>query len=585
MNHPTELLRLNSKITTTQQLKLLLAEDAPPLEALEVEGEGVDFELLAAVLKKNCQSLKKLTLRADRKKDIYPAAFQPFASALETCTELTFLAIRNFGRQFANTTSEYLNVKRLTKLRTLDISDGHLSWWTGTLLSSALEESNITELHLNSLVDLHWESFCDLLRKNQNVQKIDFRESTISLSAIHSLIDVITAPACTIMEITWTPKDFYSNEIDYLKARYAFALPRDYSDPHSELNTYGLQLDAFKKTGKHDKLKSYQQALSLLEQLQRFLTEKRAGRSKMDLEIEVPDEASLNWNLISAHILLHARAVQHLTIRILNQENGTPYLKDIAAVYFFNALKRCTRLRIFKIEKFQEAFCLDDKYVVGLFEALQTLPIEKLSFNRTYIGPTGVESLKPIFKTGKITEIDLTLAAIVSESSVRTLAKSIASCDSLQKIILGRSPLTIAWWQMLDASVKNHRNPPALEWNITPEKEMDTKMQILCTGIPAYGKKGDERPFVIYEKFCREISDIELKWEQLQAQIQTPESSSTPFPFWSNRTNRNTEEASGMEMSAVPVDARTPLLQSKSKPQQSHHYGSLDKATRKGSKP
>ncbi len=578
MNDPRELLPLNTKITTSQQLQLLLAENAPPLENLEVEGDAVNFELLAAVLKRHARTLKKLTLTGKNKKALGDSS-EAFLLALESCSELTFLAIRDFGRHLAKTYPPLLHtINRLPKLNTLDISGCALAKWIFSLPTLGKNQT-ITELYLDhGLAEEQWKPFCDYLQKNRTLQKINFRESAISLSAIELLIQVITEPECTITEIIWTPKDFYFNEINYWIAHFNCYGLHDTPGSLNQFDTnYGHQLDAFRTTGKHPNLKSYQQAIVLLGELQKYLTDKRNHRPKMELILEIPDEEILNWHLISAHILLHAKVVQQFTIRLLNQERST-YLSDQSATRFFGALRQCTHLRSFKMESFQEVFGLCEKHIVELFKILQTFPIEILSFNRTYIGPAGIECLRPILRAGKITEIDLTLTAIVSVVSIRLLASGISACSSLKKVILGRSPLTLWWWEILHSAVQPHRNHPVLIFQFSSEEEMRVKMKVLCTGIQAYGKKGDERPRAIFEKFCQEIAGIKQQWEQFHGQPEAPApAANSKTPFWSKERGKD-EKAPGFEMENLHANPSTPLLAARARPPKT--YGGTEDSSK-----
>lgn len=564
MNHPHELLPLNTKLTTTHQLQSLLSDGTAPLEVLDVEGEAVDFELLAAVIKRNCHSLKKIIITG-RNTKVSSEPTQGFPVALEMCTELTFLAIRNFSHYLADVYPTLLkNLNRLTKLMTLDIRGCALCWWENALDDLA-NNNTITELYLNNaLDDDQWVKFSAALSKNRTLQKIDFGESALSLLAVTLLMRVITTPQCTITEIEWSPKDFYSNEQNRFLAYFNTSDRWAWRNYQEQLNAHNERLNEFKQTGKHFNLNKFQEAQSLLQQLQNFLTEKRRHRPKTELVIEIPNEKRVIWEHVSGQILLHAKALQHLTVRFLNLETGCPILDGKTAQVFLNALQQCKHLQTLNMENFMGVlFTLSEEHFVALFKILKDLPLKKLSFNRTYIGPVGIEHLKSILSAGKVTEIDLTFAAIVTESSVKELAQGISSCRSLQTVILGTSPLTLGWWQMLDNSVQHHPNRPALAWKPTDESVMSTKMEIFTACLPDYMVK-DMAPsegalrYIILNKFRREISGIEQKWEQLQAQTQTEKSSSTPSPFWSDRTKK---EGSEMEMSVLPTNPNTPLLQ------------------------
>jgi hypothetical protein len=497
-------------VGTVDEIKELSARGRINLVSLTVRNTAIDFHLLAVVLQNNMQTLKILILNnsGDKITDVNFHSFKQFHQALQCCVNLDHLALNHFGHhlfvlQYPDIVNFICVTTSLPKLRILSFSGTYFSS-IGFFFNRLRTNKSIKELNLENPPDSRALAYFHEVAGNTTLEKLILGQSQIELQYVLTVIKVITQGVINVLD--WNPEAGYQTKVSDLKKELSSS---DKSD--------GRKTDhasSYHFTKQQLQLNQYQRAYKLLQEAKK-LTEARQQSPKKNVVIEIPDEEAFDLNLITTTILYHSSVVESLTIRMLNTARHDPSLSSDFEL-FLNALSQCISLHTLKIETFQSAFWASS--VQALFKTISKLPLKFLSFKKTYIGPVGFQCLAQMAEQNKLVEIDLTLSGLVYQTSAEFLAECVSK-TSLQRIILGKSPMTLKWWQMLTKARESNPARPKIEWQVSHEEEMKTKMRIMLNAL-AY----DQNITTIdddYEQFSSEVVDIE---QQLQTFVSDRES-------------------------------------------------------------
>lgn len=501
MENPQEHQSNTSYLTvgTVDEIKELSARGRINLVSLTVRNTAIDFHLLAVVLQNNMQTLKILILNnsGDKITDVNFHSFKQFHQALQCCVNLDHLALNHFGHQlFVLHYHDIVNficvTTSLPKLRILSFSGTYFSS-IGFFFNRLRTNKSIKELNLENPPDSRALAYFNEVAGNTTLEKLILGQSQIELQYVLTVIKVVTQGVIKILD--WNPEAGYQTKVSDLKKELSSS---DKSD--------GRKTDhasSYHFTKQQLQLNQYQRAYKLLQEAKKLAEARQQGPQK-NVVIEIPDEEAFDLNLITTTILYHSSVVESLTIRMLNTARHDPSLSSDFEL-FSNALSQCQSLHTLKIETFQSAFWASA--IQALFKTISKLPLKFLSFKKTYIGPVGFQCLAQMAKQNKLVEIDLTLSGLICQTSAKLLAECLSKNPSLQRIILGKSPMTLKWWQLLTKACESNPARPKIEWQVSHEEEMKTKMQIMLNAL-AY----DQNIISIdddYEQFSLEVVDIE----------------------------------------------------------------------------
>lgn len=331
-----------------------------------------------------------------------------------------------------------------------------------------------------------------------NLNKLEFKHSGEHLDDnfndpefVLAIMKMATQSRLKVLH--WNPEPVYQSKISDLQNHLSFP-----------------QSDQRLQNKRHEceyKLYQYRRALKLLPEIRKLLAE-RQNKPQKNVLIEIPDENNFYIELVTATILFHSSEMECLTIRMLNTAQYDPYLSHFDP--FLMALSQCQNLRSFKLETFQGAFV--GPQIEGLFQTISKLPLRALSFNKTYIGLIGFQCLAKMAEQTKLVEIDLTLSGLTCNKSVGFLAQFVRNATSLQSVSLGRSPMTLNWWQILNEASRSNFSRPTIAWQITHEEEMKAKMRIMQSCITFNVKELDEIESDSKE-FNSEVVNIDQKFQ------------------------------------------------------------------------
>lgn len=543
--------------TIAQLQKALVQNDK--IESLTVRGEAIDFALIALVLQRHHLSLRSLCLSGQgRKIPITEDNAKKLADAIKSCSFLEALSIEYFAQDlsihFLLFPAVLSNLKRLT---TLSFCGTFLPEWHVKLFNdlNKLRVLNLTY----SMKDAEWNSYLLQMLKNSTLEELILGDSPIGFYQIENLVNLIVSPHNKIRVLDWVPRSYEENrEMSLLLGGGILPTPeRKITETHEVV-----------KKSPH-----YNQFLVFCEKLvacKSYLTDRTHKVSRTELIFDIKNEIFLGINFIAANIQLHAATLQHLTIRINAVELETPRV-----CYFENLLKaltECHQLQSLRIENFQGAFSREQ--VVQLFDVIKSLNLTFLSFKNTFIGPAAFPQLIDVFRLKKLTEIDLTLCGLVNTYAVLNLSVGLSLATTLNKIILGSSPLTSEWLKILRKAVNvPGRTVTKIDWNLTDEDTMVVRMDYMCTAI--YQGMHEQYPSFACT-FARQISKD--KPEEPKANPTPKQVHSNPVTFLSRKSTKKDEaKEGGFELQTFTDDPNERLL--KATPT---NYGSGD---RSGSKP
>jgi RNA-binding protein YhbY len=252
-------------------------------------------------------------------------------------------------------------------------------------------------------------------------------------------------------------------------------------------------------------------------QMQEPLLSKNPNRRlQMELIINIEHEDNFDLNAINEEIFFHSKVLQNLTIKI-NIQNNCPKLNYKDVQNFADAIAKSTKLRLLVVEGFVETF--HKTHWQSIFDAMMKLPdLETLSFKNTYIGPVGYyfirESLCP---TNKIASLDLTLTGMISEDDAESLADLLRLTTSLKSVVLGKSPMTLKWWQLLSSSL-DRKNPPTLVWQPSSQKDMHNQMRTICIALQKQGYTFAMNDSIyLLGLFLQETKNFDEEWTEFKA--------------------------------------------------------------------
>lgn len=525
--------------TVAQLQKVLVQNDK--IESLTVKGEAIDFDLIALVLQRHHLSLRSLCLNGqNRKSPITEGNAKKLADAIKSCSSLETLSIEYFAQDLSLHLLLFpVVISSLKQLTSLSFCGTFLPEWNVKLFSDL---NNVRVLNLTySMKDAEWNRYLLQMLKNSTLEVLILGDSPIGFYQIENLVNLIVSPHNKIRVLEWTPHSYEENwEMSILLRREIL--------PNPERKII-VTREVVKKTLQHNHFLVFCEKLAACKS---YINDRAQRLSKTELVFDIKNETFLGINFIAASIQLHAATLQHLTIRINAVEFETPRI-----LYFENllkALKECHQLQSLRIENFQGAFSKEQ--VVQLLDVIKSLNLTFLSFNSTFIGPAAFPQLIDIFRLKKLIKIDLTLCGLVNTYAVLNLSVGLSLATTLNEIILGSSPLTSEWLQILRKAVNvPGRTGTTLDWNLTDEATMIIRMDFMCSAI--YQGRHEQYPSFACT-FARQIS--KNKPEEPKANPIPKQVNPSPATFLSRKSTKKDEASEGFELQTFIDDPNERLL-------------------------
>jgi hypothetical protein len=165
-------------------------------------------------------------------------------------------------------------------------------------------------------------------------------------------------------------------------------------------------------------------------------------------------------------------------------------------------LRKTTQLHTLKLVNFQGVL---PKYL-GVLNALFFLPnLKVLVLKDTYLGVAGASCLEALLEKKKLTELDVTNSALVSDACFHSLLTGLRQCSSLQRLVLGQSPMMGVWLRMLVTSGRRNQSPEIV-WQSSNFKDMSELFERMCKALQATDRSLNTSTFV--SKFITQDLDL-----------------------------------------------------------------------------
>lgn len=481
---------------------------------------GSNAKILFAVLDHLKGSLQLLCISArDKQNSLYDVnKCRALLAGIQCCKNLESLAIEFFDESFGCFINEFHKVlSSLIKLKNLSFCGTNLVFYPQTFFAAVRHHPTLKKIVLScALTNRRYENLNEI-KGNNIIEELVLGTSPISLVAIQSVVALILAPKSGIKNIQWTPPSFCSNELLYWYKEKQDRLAYEnflilFAQVTAEVKSFRANSPSKEM---QQRLRRYEGACGQLVLLKQFLKDHANVHRKTELVFELLNENHLNLDLIGAFVSLHSANLKSLIIKCSCIEMKSPSAMGLHRLV--DALKRCTQLRTLKIEGLQGTFRKEEvSFLMGALKELRNLKF--LSFNRTYIGQSGMLHLADVFLYNNILSVDFTLSGFVSSACLNNLAKAIAVSQSLQKLIMGRSPMTISWFRLVKSAIEqNPRLDPAiLNWEFTSQEMMMTQMQLICDELYDLGYiMGENNAKWLFQTYCEQINDIDAQWQEL----------------------------------------------------------------------
>lgn len=462
-------------ISSKNQLEDLLGSDKP-LTAITFTAEAAcAVDHVSSLISKHCETLRSIVLDGslsvkcviqhstiEKKNGVsyvyHEHEYERLARAINNCKKLRILKIENYKDKLTERLHLFtLDLAILPNLEQLSYANTYI---------------NDGQLGHNYIVEM----FSRIVSKLQHLKYLNIADAIFFSDALYILFKALSENRSLTSLILGHKELADLRSFSYLRTLIQTLLQNNilhigYQPPQTDN-------------------RSNEEAPNLITQLQEFIQEKNKDQKLTELKIMVIDENDLFIELIAGRILLHHGSLQKLSIKILNTNKRNPEIQE-RIDSLVAALKLCTQLQSFFLLNFQGTFSWEIDKIV---DAIASLPIKRLSFNKTYLGTRGIVSLKTMLETNAhLKRLNLTLAGLMNGKCYKNLSVALNNNSSLQLLILGKSPMHSSWMIMLKEVVVQKidkiqpgapkKSPLKINWDFSPAAVMEEKRQIMVTEL------------------------------------------------------------------------------------------------------
>lgn len=475
-------------VTKISQLEELLSAENSELYCLKIHGmAAAKLLLISRVIEKYKDSLQVLEMRGDYQVYFAEQQVKALADALSRCQKLTKLSILNYKSAFRNEIQHLERCLMGGELEELSFNNTSLpaNYKQIQFLIPCIEKSkSLRVLDLTHSLETG-SSGCHLiftaLKSSISLQQVILGPSPICYLDLNQLR--VSLLSSSIKTIWWNPPaNYFANENQIRRLQPNF---RGWDSgmviPQVEL------LNEPKQDGNSEyafEQQKHQNCLIQLERLKKDLADREKPSTETKLTFVGKNEFDFDFASIIWQIWQHRNTLQELTIRCEKMGQGVPFLGADEIASLTKALTNCSQLTTLKIEQMKETFI---PHIKDIFKALNNLPhLRNLSFNDTLLDEQGMDGISMLLKNGmrNIVELDVTLTGIISPNGFLSLLNAIKQNITLQKLILGKSPMIFIWANKLVTLAETKRGLK-ISWIHTPTFEMLNAVQFMCKRLIA----------------------------------------------------------------------------------------------------
>jgi hypothetical protein len=484
MNKPNELAEIENGvsaqalITTSEEADQLL-QSHHPYQAIIFACDGTyDIAKIIRIVSKHQTTLRSLTLDRGPGPSISQTSTIPLSQTIElgkaiaACQQLRSLQIKRFYGAFTDNIKYLIvGIVNLTNLERLNFKETYLFRQLSFLMNGLSSLSFLRTLNLDRCAFVSHHDFyilgLTILRPNIRLTELDLGCSAIILVGCFELLQAFGSTRNQQLNLIWSPPSNY-DENEALLHHQKLAI--NWNEAQADEPICSSEMKAL--ASKRDDQVRFNSAIQRLNTLLRLLEQRRNPYRTTILDV------TITGNLFSLPVLSLEISSCFATLEVLDVSAIDDLNTTETELYFDHLLEKATHLHTFRLVNFRNAF---KRY--GILAALVYLSnLKILVLNETYLGEFGSKILEDILKKNALTELDLTNSGLVSDACFNHLKNGLRQCSSLQRLVLGQSPMTGAWLKMLiDAAERN----PRLEivWQPGNFKEMTKLFEGMCKAM------------------------------------------------------------------------------------------------------
>lgn len=542
-------------VSSIAHLKELVTSDLPQHSLFLELSATNDISIVAKVIAKNQKTLRHLTLQRlhSQSTDISWDNAKELGLAIGHCRQLTKLAILDFHGSFKDAIKYIVSaVGSLENLEHLSFQNTYLHPHLELLLGGLEKLSRLHHLNLDRCAILSGQEFESLgvfIARNTSLTELKLGLSPIWLEGFLTFLRGFSKTSNNQLTLIWSPLDYRESEILYYRLNMAV----NWEGNSSTNSLYLLNIEALSSGVNHRDSGSFERfrvVMNKLNELQELLGQRRNQKRVTRLQFKITDFYT-ELPMMFAKISSCLATLQELEISAqCETSKESPWIAADVSQQLAVLLEQACQLHTVKLVNFKSFFPTNHGVLVSL-ATMHKLRI--LVLRDTYLGDAGAEFLEKILQKGTLIELDVTNSALVSDICFTRLANGVRRCQSLQRLILGTSPMMGTWLQILLNAVKQKNQPPKIVWQPGSVSEMAKSYENMCVRLNAADHSLDT--LTLQRKFRRQDpKELETQTAILLALGQkdaAPQETSNTWLSFTNLLRLSTPAESTMEMQPV----------------------------------
>jgi Ran GTPase-activating protein (RanGAP) involved in mRNA processing and transport len=562
MNAPDEMTpsvpEFDTQLTIVSSIKdvtELLTSDLPQHSLYFELSATNDISTVAKVISKNQKTLRRLNLQRlhSQSTDISWDNAKELGLAIGHCRQLTKLAILDFHGSFKDAIKYIVSVVgSLENLEHLSFQNTYLRPHLELLLGGLEKLSRLHHLNLDRCAILSGQEFESLgvfIARNTSLTELKLGLSPIWLESFLTFLRGFSKTRNNQLTLIWSPLDYRESEILYYRLNMAV----NWEGDSSTNSVYLANIEALSSGVNHRDSGGFERfrvVIDKLNELQELLEQRRNQKRVTRLQFKITDFYT-ELPMMLAKISSCLATLQELEISVqCETSKESPWIATDVSQQLAVLIEQASHLHTVKLVNFKSFFPTNHEVLVAL-ATMHKLRI--LVLTDTYLGDAGAEFLEKILDKSTLTELDVTNSALVNDICFTRLANGVRRCQSLQRLILGTSPMMGTWLQILINAAKQKNQPPKIVWQPGSVSEMAKSYENMCVRLNAADRSLDT--LTLQRKFRRQDpKELETQTAILLALGQKDTAPQEPSNTWLSFTNLlrlTTPAESTMEMQPV----------------------------------
>jgi hypothetical protein len=473
-----------------------------------------DITKVTRLVSKNQKTLQHLKLRGESLENIPWSQTKELAQALGGCQALRILELYNCRGGFKESIKYLVSaIQHLKNLQHLSFENTYLYPYWHLLTESLGNLNGLLSLNLDCSGILGNSDFSVLgsfIGKSTSLTELNLGQSPIWMDGFAAFAWGFAKNESNDLELLWDPLLYQSNERLY--HRLTMATNWDNSsvvDASASRHLKILESEQYNEVS----LQHFNTSTKKLGELYKILCQRLKREKVTKLKFRIVEGEFLDLPLMVIQISSHIATLQELEINIEFNSTKNFDWPLITNQFLAALLKKATKLHTVKLINFK-IFLLKDNCTV--IEALASLPaLKTLELKDTYLGEAGSERLRKVLQQNTLTSLDVTNAALGSDTCFTHLKDGLRQCHSLQRLILGKSPMTGAWLRMLLDSIDRKPQPPEIVWQPCGIREMTILFGSICDKLHTIDHSID--PNALKNKFSnQDPNELKIQTSVLQ---------------------------------------------------------------------